>query len=48
MRRKRSIKKASRQKNDDNSFDRAYYLNHFNYRNATKIGKGEKPLTSLY
>lgn len=37
-------KRASRQKNDDNSFDRAYYSKHFNYRNATKIGKGESPL----
>ena len=37
-------KRASRQKNDDNSFDRAYYSKHFNYRNATKIGEGESPL----
>lgn len=37
-------KRASRQKNDDNSFSRTYYSNHFNHRNATKIGKGESPL----
>ena len=44
MRRKRRIKKSVTTKNDDNSFSRTYYSNHFNHRNATKIGKGESPL----